>query len=64
MVVMKRITRQRGKGQGDMGLRAELAMETPTATTCTRSGPPYLRTTYATEERKRRWHGTSRVRSS
>ena len=38
MVVMKRTTRQRGKRQGDKGLRAELALETPTATTFTRRG--------------------------
>ena len=29
MVVMNRITRQRGKRQSDMGLRAEPALETP-----------------------------------
>ena len=36
VVVMNRITRQRGKRQGDKGLRAELALKTPKATTCTR----------------------------
>ena len=34
-VVMGRATRQRGKRQGDKGLREELALETPTATICT-----------------------------
>ena len=38
MVVMIRTPRQLGKGLGDKGLRAELALEIPTATTCTRSG--------------------------
>ena len=36
VVVMSSTTRQRGKRQGDKGLRAELALETPTETTCTR----------------------------
>ena len=39
LVVMSRITKQRGKKQGDKGLRAELALETLMATTCKRFHP-------------------------
>ena len=36
VVVMNKATRERGKKQGDLGLREVFALETPTATTCTR----------------------------
>ena len=36
VVMMNRTARERCKGQGDKGLREELALEIPTAITCTR----------------------------